>query len=304
MSTKDNAEHALLSFNDVFADAFNTLLLGGRQIIRAEDLRDADARSEYPDDEGTLRHQSRDVAKYWTAGCDMRLALLGIENQSQPDPDMVLRIMSYDAAAYRAQLDADSKERHPVITIVLYFGEKPWSAPTSLLERVTVPEALVSFMNDYHIQVYDMASLDVDQLEAFRSDLGALAELLAQARGRGQPALPGRVIRHPAALAWTAGALTGDVRWLHRETLERLQGSGQDGGVHVRNILGELIDTELDNERTVLGALADKLESLGRSDELHRAIVDQVFRASLCDEFGISIPRHALDELFPEEDAA
>ena len=42
------------------------------------------------------------MAKYWTkAGA--RIAIFGVENQSQPDADMPLRIIGYDGASYKEQ---------------------------------------------------------------------------------------------------------------------------------------------------------------------------------------------------------
>ena len=52
---------------------------------------------------------------------NIRLACVGFENQTQADPDMPLRVMSYDGAEYRAQL-AKAGSRYPVVTLVLYFG--------------------------------------------------------------------------------------------------------------------------------------------------------------------------------------
>ena len=47
---------------------------------------------------------------------------MGIENQTNYDKDMPLRVISYDGAHYRAQIGQDIK--YPVITLVLYFVQK------------------------------------------------------------------------------------------------------------------------------------------------------------------------------------
>ena len=153
MGAKDIAERALVGRDDVFADAFNGLVFGGRQVVAASDLQPADTRTPYRTD-ARLRDQDRDVAKRWRGGCDMHLALLGVENQSRPDPDMALRVIGYDGAAYRAQVGGEGA-RHPVVTIVLYFGREPWGAPTNLLGRVAVPPELEGLVNDYQVRVYD-----------------------------------------------------------------------------------------------------------------------------------------------------
>ena len=81
----------------------------------------------------------------------MKIALLGLENQTDPNLDMPFRIIGYDGAAYRTQLiDKKSKDRCPVLSIVLYFGNPRWSGPKSINEMVTIPagmEMIIRFMS-------------------------------------------------------------------------------------------------------------------------------------------------------------
>ena len=55
--------------------------------------------------DGGLHEQDRDVVKFWNeAGTDrvnVRIAFLGIENQTDYDKDMPMRVIGYDGAAYR-----------------------------------------------------------------------------------------------------------------------------------------------------------------------------------------------------------
>ena len=51
---------------------------------------------------------------------NIRIACVGLENQTRPDPDMPLRVIGYDGAEYRAELNGN--DRYPVVTLVLYFG--------------------------------------------------------------------------------------------------------------------------------------------------------------------------------------
>ena len=52
-----------------------------------------------------------------------------------------LRLISYDGASYRAELAL--KERYPVITIVLYFGNTHWERNRTRHEVVGVPDELI-----------------------------------------------------------------------------------------------------------------------------------------------------------------
>ena len=70
------------------------------------------------------------MAKYWIRDGKI-LAMFGLENQTNTDYDMPMRIFSYDGSSYKSQLMRTSKEvqddaRYPIITLMLYFGEKHW----------------------------------------------------------------------------------------------------------------------------------------------------------------------------------
>jgi len=127
MAEKDMIEKTLGAYNDVFADIVNGLLFDGEQVVTEQSPSDAQPFSMYKAD-GILHEQERDVSKYWKEQSDecvsVRIAFFGLENQTDYDKDMPLRTISYDGAAYRAELE--QKKRYPVVTLVLYFGNKPW----------------------------------------------------------------------------------------------------------------------------------------------------------------------------------
>ncbi len=135
MAEKDISEKILESYNDVFADIVNVLLFDGEQVIHPDELEDQAPRSAYKAD-GKIREIERDVAKRWTKN-NIRFACIGLENQSEPDPDMPLRVIGYDGAEYRAQLINENRvsPSYPVVTLVLYFGHKRhWNKPLTLHE--------------------------------------------------------------------------------------------------------------------------------------------------------------------------
>ena len=105
MAEKDVAEKKLLDYADVFADIVNVALFDGQRIIAESDLADALPRSVYKLD--AKRHeQERDVAKFWKKN-QLRISLIGLENQSEAEADMPIRVIGYDGAAYRSELNAD-----------------------------------------------------------------------------------------------------------------------------------------------------------------------------------------------------
>lgn len=150
MAEKDITEKTLEAFDDVFADIVNGLLFKGRQVLQEQSLTDAQPFSMYKAD-GDIHEQERDVAKYWNGEnngrINVRIAVLGFENQTNYDRDMPLRVIGYDGSAYRAELN--QTERYPVITLVLYFGDKPWGRNRSLYDAIRIPDEFLSFVSDY-----------------------------------------------------------------------------------------------------------------------------------------------------------
>ena len=159
MGAKDITEKNLEAFNDVFADIINVLLFKGKNLMKEKDL-EADTKDSMFKVDGKIHEQERDVSKFWKNG-EVRISILGFENQTCPDKDMPLRVISYDGASYKQQLlDEKAKQRYPVTTIVLYFGTKEkWSTPKNLLGCFKIPEELKPFVNDYKINVFNIAWL-------------------------------------------------------------------------------------------------------------------------------------------------
>lgn len=82
---------------------------------------------------GKIHEQERDVSKFWKNG-EIRISVLGFENQTVQDCNMPIRVMSYDGASYKQQLlEKKLKRKYPVVTLVLYFGtDTKWTAPKRL----------------------------------------------------------------------------------------------------------------------------------------------------------------------------
>jgi hypothetical protein len=99
-----------------------------------------------------LTQFSRDIVKNCVCGTDDEAdyMVLGIENQAHVDEFMPARVMIYDAMTLHTQMEflkaqqwPKTKDRFltgvpkhtklkPVITVVCYFGTKPWDGPRSL----------------------------------------------------------------------------------------------------------------------------------------------------------------------------
>jgi len=186
MGEKDIAEKILEDYPDVFADIVNGFLFEGKEVIKPDELEDMPLRSAYRA-EKKLHDMERDVAKRWRKN-DIRIACVGFENQTAPDPLMVLRVLGYDGAEYRAQcLKENAKNKpYPVITLVLYFGyEKRWTTAKTLYEAVDVPEEFKPYVTDTKINVFEVAWLEEEQVKNFKSDFRIVADYFVQKRKTG-----------------------------------------------------------------------------------------------------------------------
>ena len=219
MGEKDISEKQLLELEDVFADIVNALLLDGKPVIMPEDLKPAKRDSTYRDKDLKLRMQERDVAKLWIKG-NVRLAFLGLENQTAIDYVMPLRIIGYDGAVYRAMLVERDKianfSLYPTITMVLHFDyEHRWTGPRSLKECFSnIPSALDSYVSDYKINVFEIAWLPDETIKKFKSDFRYVADYYSQMRktGKWQP-MPG-IVRHIKEMLELFSLMTRDKRFM------------------------------------------------------------------------------------------
>lgn len=104
--------------------------------------------------DGRVREIERDVAKRWLKQ-NIRIGCVGLENQTKPDLDMPLKVIAYDGAEYRAQLNGDG--RYPVVTLVLYFGyKKYWDQPTNLINCFDIPKEFRPYVRDYEITMCEV----------------------------------------------------------------------------------------------------------------------------------------------------
>ncbi len=291
MAEKDIAEKTLEAYNDVFADIINVLLFGGRLLVKEDELAEESIHSSYKAD-GKLHAQERDVAKYWKKGL-VRIAFYGLENQTDIDNDMPLRLFSYDGTAYRAQLltDKEMKEktgkttpRYPVVTLVLYFGhDRHWKSPRTLYECLDIPEELKPFVNDYRMNLYEIAYLTDEQVQMFTSDFKIVADYFVQMRKNKNYIAPEVMIKHVHELLQLMSAMTKDNRFEdaynpemeRRETtmcevLDRIENRGIQKGI-------------IQGENSVL-SLMNYLLSNNRIEDARRATEDKAYRHKLITE--------------------
>ena len=233
MAEKDITEKNLEALNDVFADIVNVLLFKGEQVINEKDLETDTTKSMFKAD-GKIHEQERDVSKFWKNG-EIRISILGIENQTAQDSDMPLRVISYDGASYKQQLlDKNQKKRYPVATLVLYFGtEEKWSKAKNLYDCFQIPEKLKPFVNDYKINVFNIAFLSPKTIAMFKSDFKIIAEYFRAKRLNQKYKGSQEKLKHANETLKMFSALTGD------NSFEKVynEGNSKKGGITMCDVV-------------------------------------------------------------------
>ena len=238
MAEKDLTEKNLEALNDVFADIVNVLLFKGEQVITENDLEADTTKSMFKAD-GKIHEQERDVSKFWKNG-EIRISILGIENQTAQDSDMPLRVISYDGASYKQQLlDKNQKKRYPVATLVLYFGtEEKWSKAKNLYDCFQIPEKLKPFVNDYKINVFNIAFLSPKTISMFKSDFKIIAEYFRAKRLNQKYKGSKEKLKHANETLKMFSALTGD------NSFEKVynEGNSKKGGITMCDVVKRIRD--------------------------------------------------------------
>ena len=199
MGKKDTLTKQYVSDNTIFADLCNQYLYHGKQVIKPDQLHPLDPNSfsllddkqKVNSSDSSTIHKQRDVLKYLSAMTTDNAAylILGIENQSDIHYAMPVRNMLYDALQYEYQMQEITKAHRnnkqydaftsgvqkqdkllPVITLVVYFGTKPWDGPMRLHDMLNIEDAsLLPYIADYPLQLIDPHRMDEETLAQFKS---------------------------------------------------------------------------------------------------------------------------------------
>lgn len=271
MAEKDITKKNLEALNDVFADIVNVLLFKGEQVINEKDLEADTTKSMFKAD-GKIHEQERDVSKFWKNG-EIRISILGIENQTAQDSDMPLRVISYDGASYKQQLlDKNQKKRYPVATLVLYFGtEEKWSKAKHLYDCFEVPEKLKPFVNDYKINVFNIAFLSPKTISMFKSDFKIIAEYFRAKRLNQKYKGSKEKLKHANETLKMFSALTGD------NSFEKVynEDNFKKGGITMCDVVERIRNDGITEGRTE-GILEGKADVIRKMLDANALTIEQI----------------------------
>lgn len=204
MGKKDIITKNYIRRPEIFADIFNYRLYGGKDRIQPDQLKEMDiAESLVTNQKGNggrfgkavTVEKYRDIKKIFREGC-YRCLILGVEEQDKIHYAMPVRTFMYDAMAYHKQVDNIRKEHRkrkdytghsqeeflsdffkedkiiPVITVVLYFGEKPWDGPRSLKDMMGWKgEEAEPYIQDYKMNLLIPSEIKDAEIETLQSSL-------------------------------------------------------------------------------------------------------------------------------------
>ncbi len=150
--SKDTIDYVYLSDNERYADLFNGVLFGGKQILDATMLEERDSRAVV----SKKKSKARDVVRKYGKGATYMV--LGVENQEEVSYCMPFRMLQYETAEYAKQV-SDVRKRNknirkvtageylekykkgdkvqPCISLVLFWGTD-WDGPVTLQEMLNM----------------------------------------------------------------------------------------------------------------------------------------------------------------------
>lgn len=194
MGKFDVACKSFFSRSQNFADVINGAIFGGRMVINPVDLEDIGTERLF---ENGDKSYFVDVAKKWTVN-GYNLLIIAIENQKHVDYAMVIRNMFTEALAYKKQVN-EIREHHnnihdlnddeylskfakkdmltPIITVVIYFGEKAWDGPRTLYDMMDMDERLKPYIFNYKLNLIDYH--DYENMEIFHDECKLVFDALA-----------------------------------------------------------------------------------------------------------------------------
>ena len=291
ITSKKNLE----SYNDVFSDIVNALLFNGKQVLSADELEDPFL---YKISSILISH---DVTKHWK-GMNIRVICIGLKNQAVSCSDLPFCAIGDDCAEYEAQLLNDSENLYPVVTLVLYFGhDKPWNGPLSLKERLNIPKEFEPYVNDYKINLFQIAYLTHEQVELFQSDFKVVADYFVQKQENGDYIPSSQDLIHVQETLQLLSIMTNDNRFEEAyntntdgqkggprnmcDVLDKVESRGIEKGI-AKGVAKGKAEGEIEGKNQ-MALLVKKLLDQGRIDDVKRASEDEVYRDQLIKEFGI-----------------
>ncbi len=207
MGKPDTATREYINDSQVFADVFNYYAFGGKKVVEPSNLEELDTSALLTvfgkDGDEEIIQRYRDALKIATLMADDNAAyvIFGIEAQTHIDYGMPIRTFLYVALQYDSQArkikrahieagDEHSKDEFvsglykddgilPVITVVIYFGAKPWDGATRLRDLYKCKyKELLDLAPDYNMHLIEPARMTDEDFEKFSTSMGKVLKFM------------------------------------------------------------------------------------------------------------------------------
>ncbi|MDE5910226.1 MAG: Rpn family recombination-promoting nuclease/putative transposase [Lachnospiraceae bacterium] len=217
MGKEDIGLKSYLEDAERYADLWNGGVFEGKEMVKAGQLQEINPILHKADDKGFLERNRDLVMKQSSDGkC---FAVFAVENQKTVDYGMPVRIMLQEALEYSHQIQAIMKDNenadkalrqsedgegdtstiyrdvgerlykirkedrlYPVMTLVVYWGEKEWKGPRSLHDMIdftaesrSMEEEFRKLIPEYPLRFLDLSTFE--HFEYFKTELRPLLEL-------------------------------------------------------------------------------------------------------------------------------
>lgn len=215
MGLQDTVTKVYMNRNEVFADAFNYYLHEGEFVIQPDQLHELDTTElivPYGAD-GVISPEQiyRDHLKQVVAMEDGKTAylLLGIENQTEVQYAMPLKVLHYDIAQYVKQVEAAARSHReakdyrshnrgeflsgfykddrllPVVTLVIFFSPDEWDGPRTLREMMQLSDSsLDPLLPEYRLNILAPSEMKEQDFSRFHSSLGNVLGIIKYSRDK------------------------------------------------------------------------------------------------------------------------
>ena len=195
--TKDNISKEYMKNNERFADLFNFYLYDGKSIIKDKDLIEIDTNDILNLENKYNITRYRDIVKKAIIKYSDNITyalILGLENQTEINYAMVIRNMVYDSITYQKQIEAlNGKSKYgkikyevlkkeklkPVITLVLYFGNKKWNGPKDLYSMFEESNTEIrKYVSNYKLNLITPYDLEEKEFDKFKTEIKLLLKYI------------------------------------------------------------------------------------------------------------------------------
>lgn len=148
-----------------------------------------------------LREFERDTCKELVID-GKTVCLIGLENQTDKDASMSLRVLAYNIIGLLNWLK-EHDNPVPILMIVLYYSIKyPWTETKSVFEYLELDEQWTQYLPDFRTEVIDLGDPNDDRSEMLTSDFRLIARWIKEMRSGIPSKLYDVPLNHPEAVLY------------------------------------------------------------------------------------------------------